>query len=236
MKKALALLVGSAVGAASFAQVALQNASATFSQAFSGNWNASEMIDGDFSGANGWAIFRNSGADRTLPEVAVLETVSDLTAPGISIKMTQFYGGNDGHLVGRYRWSYTTDDRADFADGLQNGGDVSANWTILTPSTVSATAGVSHTVLGDGSILMAFTSGTVGTAVYDLEFTTPVTGMTGLRIEVLDDPSLPTGGPGMFSNGNFVLTEVEVAAVPEPATLAALGAALAAVCRRRRNR
>lgn len=150
------------------------------------------------------------------------------------ISMAHNYATSPGHLVGRFRWSYTTDSRNDFADGLQTGGDVTANWTVLTPTSVQTSAGLTSTVLGDGSVLMAYTGGVLPTAAYDLTFNTAVSGVTGLRLEVLADPSLPTGGPGMqASNGNFVLTEVSVQAVPEPTSLVALAAGAAAFIRRR---
>lgn len=229
----LALLA--VLAASANAQIALQNASATFSQSFDGGWNASEMIDGDTSVRNGWAVFRNISGDDTLPETAVFETVSDFTGGGLEIEMIQNYSNSPGHLVGRFRWSYTTDDRADFADGLQTGGDVTANWTVLTPTSASVPVGMGYTILGDGSILTSKT-GTPSTATYTVGFIGGLTGVTGLRLEVLDDPSLPTGGPGHFSNGNFVLTEVNVnGVVPEPATFMALGAGALALLRRRRK-
>jgi hypothetical protein len=40
---------------------------------------------------------------------------------------------------------------------------------------------------------------------------TSLTGITGVRLEALEDASLPMGGPGMQTiNGNFVLSELEV--------------------------
>lgn len=217
------------------AQINLQNASATFSQLFTGSWNASEMIDGNFDGTNGWAIFRNSGSDRTNPETAVFETVSDFTGDGIEIEMHQNYSSFVGHFVGRFRWSYTTDNRDDFADGLQNNGDVTANWTVLTPAYVTVPAGMSYSILGDGSVLAGIT-GILSTATYNVGFGGGLTGVTGLRLEVLNDSSLPTGGPGLYpTNGNFVISEVKVQAVPEPATFAALGAGALALLKRRRR-
>lgn len=224
------------LASAAQAQINLQNATSTFSQTFDRPWMASEMIDGDESVRNGWAIFRNISGDDTLPETAVFETVSDFTGGGLEIDMVQNYSNSPGHLVGRFRWSYTTDNRADFADGLQTGGDVSANWTVLTPTSVTVPTGMGYTILGDGSVLTSITN-TPSSATYKVGFLGGLTGVTGLRLEVLNDNSLPTGGPGHFStNGNFVLTEVKVAeVVPEPATFAALAAGALALLKRRRR-
>ena len=52
---------------------------------------------------------------------------------------------------------------------------------------------------------------------YVLTFWTDQVGLTGLRLEVLPDPDLPAGGPGRAENGNFVLAELRVSAVPTAA-------------------
>ncbi len=230
------LATGAALTASAHAQINLQNATATFSQSFDRPWSASEMIDGSTAVRNGWAIFRNTSGDDTLPETAVFETVSDFTGGGLEIDMIQNYSTSPGHLVGRFRWSYTTDNRANFADGLQSGGDVTANWTVLTPTSVSVPVGMGYTILGDGSVLTSIAN-TPTSASYKVGFLGGLTSVTGLRLEVLNDNSLPTGGPGHFStNGNFVLTEVNVnGVVPEPATFMALGAGALALLKRRRK-
>jgi hypothetical protein len=70
--------------------VSLANGTGTFSQYFTGIWNASELIDGDFSANNGWAIFRggpglfpsnynftvNEVVIRTVPEPASVVAVA----------------------------------------------------------------------------------------------------------------------------------------------------------------
>lgn len=209
------------LSAVSLAQaVGLQNATASFSQTFSGTWNVSEAIDG-VKGItdNGWAVSTGSA---TNAETAVFETINNVTANGLQVTFVHDYASLGGtHLLGRYRVSVTSDDRSEFADGLQSGGDITANWTVLTPTSVSAGA-MGSTILGDGSILM---SNVVALTDYVVTFDTPVTNITGIRIEAMEDASLPTGGPGMYSNGNFVLTELEVEAVPEPATMSVLALA-----------
>ena len=43
---------------------------------------------------------------------------------------------------------------------------------------------------------------------------TPVENLTGVRLEVIADKRLPSGGPGRAGNGNFVLSEIELTAAP----------------------
>lgn len=217
--------------------VGLQNATATFSQSIGANFPASTMIDGNFSGAlgQGWAIFDGAGA---LAQTAVFETTADTGFAGgtlLTFTLSQLYTAAPQHTLGRFRLSFTTDNRADFADGLQTGGDVTANWTVLTPTSASATNGATLAILGDGSVLASGTS--PSTSVYTITALTSLTGITGFRLEALEDPSLPGSGPGRQpANGNFVLTEFEVnadVAVPEPASLALLSAGFALFLARR---
>ena len=49
---------------------------------------------------------------------------------------------------------------------------------------------------------------------YTIVLSTDETALTGLRLEALSDPSLPAGGPGQAQNGDFVLSELRVVAVP----------------------
>ena len=216
-----------------FAQaVPLQNATATFSQTQSGNFFAARAIDGVTNDNLGWAIFDANAAQNTTAQTAVFETVSDAGIAGgtrLTFNLTQAYTINPGHTIGRFRLSATTDARSQFADGLQTGGDVTANWTILAPQTVASANGASLSVLGDNSVLSGGTN--PGTDTYTVTALTGLTGITGIRLEVLEDASLPTSGPGRFStNGNFVLSEFSVAqsaaVVPEasPLLLLSLGA------------
>ena len=67
--------------------------------------------------------------------------------------------------------------------------------------------------------------------MYTVTASTLLTGITGIRLDVLQNPSLPFDGPGRQpTNGNFVLSEFTVDAqgssIPEPGTLGTLAAAL----------
>ena len=220
------LILGLALSPAFAANVVLQNATATFSQTEFGNFFASTMIDGSLTtGVDGWAIFDANGV--TSAQTAVFETVTDQGSAGgttFTFRMHQLHQISLQHTVGRFRLSITTDNRSTFADGLQTGGDVTATWVILTPLTASGTNGPTLTVLGDQSILASGTS--PGTSVYTVTAFTPLTAITGIRLEVLEDASLPTNGPGRApSNGNFVVTEFQVDAqgqappvIPAPST------------------
>jgi len=216
-----------AAGPMAFAvPITLQNATADFSQS---GFLASETIDGNLSGASfqGWAIDPNEGESHTI----VWETDSDLTASGVSINLVQNFNlnGNGQHLIGRFRLSTTTDDRSLFADGLGTGGDIFANWSVLSNPVTSGPGGLTFATLGDESVLVGGTVPATGT--YTVSFDAQLTSVTGFRLEVLTDPSLPVNGPGLKYNGNFVLTEVQASAeiidTPEPTTLALLGLALA---------
>lgn len=78
-------------------------------------------------------------------------------------------------------------------------------WTVITPTTMAAQSGSPLTQLDDRSIRA---DGSIpATDIYTLQFRQLPAGITGIRLEVLPDDSLPQRGPGRASNGNFVLTE-----------------------------
>lgn len=222
--------------------VALQNATATFSQTLPYPFSVGLAIDGSFSGDFGWAVLRVPG-DTTTSETAVFETVADLGFAGgtnLTFTLSQLFSFPSQHNIGRFRLSATTDPRSAFADGLATGGDVTANWTVLHPLSATSTGGTILTILGDDSILASGPN--PATSVYTVTASTSLIGITGFRLEVLEDPSLPFGGPGRQpQNGNFVLTEFQIDAVPagvvipEPSTwtLLSLGAFLLFGYRRR---
>lgn len=213
--------------------VTLQNATASGSQAFGGGVAAT--IDGNLGPGNGWA----DDIGGTNPNTAVWETVTNLAPSTLTFTLSNFDSGDPLHTLGRFRISATTDNRSLFADGLASGGDVTANWTVLTPQSVSATNGTILSILGDGSILASGPN--PSTSAYTINLVSLMDGVTGFRLEALADASLPDNGPGRAGNGNYVLTEFQVSAtaLPEPTSVAlwsALGLVCAmAVCWRRRR-
>jgi hypothetical protein len=85
-------------------------------------------------------------------------------------------------------------------------------WVVLEPKSTSTT---NRSVLKkepDGSISV---SGRNKNGVVTIVVETELTGITGLRLEVLPDSRLPNKGPGRATDGNFVLNELEVIAAPK---------------------
>ena len=85
-------------------------------------------------------------------------------------------------------------------------------WQVLEPKAMSATNGSTFTKEPDGSIVV---SGPNKNGVVTISAETELTGITGLRLEVLTDSRLPNKGPGRASDGNFVLNELELTAAPK---------------------
>ena len=194
------------------APISLQQATATFSQT-NGDFAVRYAIDGDNADGRGWGIDPQIG-----PQTAVFESVSDFGFPGgtkLTFRLVFNHisvPGTVGGTLGRFRLSVTTDSREMFADGLSNGGDVSANWTPLPIKSAISEAGAVVTVLEDHSLLVSGTLSEVDT--YVIEAGTRLSGITGIRLEALQDPSLPMNGPGREENGNFVVSELIVTARP----------------------
>ena len=184
-----------------------------------------ETIDGNFgdgaSDLNGWA---SDGVEAAI----VWETLDDITSEFGTTKLTfaldQNYASGLPLKLGKFKLSATTDDRDTFADGLAVGGDVDANWVALHPTSVETLSGDTFNILPDGTILFSGGTPLANLDTYTVTALTQLQGITGFRLDVLSDGTLPGGGPGLHSDGNFVLSEFGVTAlpVPEPATLVLL--------------
>jgi hypothetical protein len=84
------------------------------------------------------------------------------------------------------------------------------SWTVVRPDSDDS-GGQKHYVLGDGSVLAAGYAPTKHTTefVIHVDASKPI---TAVRLEVLNDPSLPRGGPGRSIFGLFALSEFRVVA------------------------
>lgn len=90
--------------------------------------------------------------------------------------------------------------------------DEESSWAILHPTAVSSRGGAKLTAQVDQSVLASGKNPEADT--YTIEANTDRTGITGVRIEVLRDPSLPNGGPGRDPEGNFFLSNFDVDVAP----------------------
>ncbi len=84
-------------------------------------------------------------------------------------------------------------------------------WKIVRPD-VDDSGGQKHSVLPDGSLLAAGYAPTKHTTEFTAK--TDLTTITGVRLELLNDPDLPLNGPGRSTKGLFGLTEFKVVAAP----------------------
>lgn len=81
-------------------------------------------------------------------------------------------------------------------------------WQSLNNSTASSTDGSTLTVQPDGSFLASGTRPERDT--YTIAGFATESTISGIRVQVLADPSLPMSGPGRQDNGNLHLSEIEV--------------------------
>jgi WD40 repeat protein/mono/diheme cytochrome c family protein len=97
-------------------------------------------------------------------------------------------------------------------DAWEKAQSTAVRWLPLQPKELKAPAGTTLTASADGSILA---TGAIKNGVYEIIAETDLTDITGIRLEVLTDATLPNKGPGRAADGNFVLSELEVVASPK---------------------
>jgi hypothetical protein len=107
------------------------------------------------------------------------------------------------------------DAEAKWEESIRSG---DARWTPLASQSVSATNGVVLSALSDGSVLASGPNPKLTS--YSVTATTPLQGITALRLEALPDPSLPKGGPGRDAYGDFRVTglDLRIAAAADAAS------------------
>ena len=96
-------------------------------------------------------------------------------------------------------------------DVLSTAQEKAVEWHTLMPRSLSSTNQAILKPQADRSIIA---SGKKEKGIYTFSAITSLTNITGVRLEALSDPQLPSKGPGLAANGNFVVTEFEVFAAP----------------------
>jgi hypothetical protein len=84
-------------------------------------------------------------------------------------------------------------------------------WTVVRPQ-LDSSGDQKHYLQDDGSILAAGYAPTTTVTKFVVE--TKLPRVTAVRLELLNDPDLPHGGPGRAPNGLCALTEFDVEAAP----------------------
>jgi WD40 repeat protein/serine/threonine protein kinase len=97
---------------------------------------------------------------------------------------------------------------AEFSRFLLDRALAAVEWKAVAPTAMHSTGDVTLTARPDKSILAAGPH--VANIVYEISLPAPPEPVTGMRLEVLTDPSFPNNGPGRDVLGNFVLTHLSV--------------------------
>ncbi|MFM2177866.1 MAG: hypothetical protein RL015_1964, partial [Verrucomicrobiota bacterium] len=93
--------------------------------------------------------------------------------------------------------------------------DLTTEWMPLDVKVQRANGVEKLTVEADGSLFAtAMPEGRETAGTYILVAKTPLTNITAIKLEMLPDDRLPSNGPGLAPDGNFVLSEFNVRADP----------------------
>jgi hypothetical protein len=84
----------------------------------------------------------------------------------------------------------------------------SVKWTVIDPIRHDINKRASLEKLADGVLLHP--KAVNPTEAFIISAKMPAGSISGVRLEVMPDPSLPANGPGASQNGNFVLTQILV--------------------------
>ena len=101
------------------------------------------------------------------------------------------------------------DEGANFKD---DGNQPNKSWELVNPLSLSATSGSQFVVEDDLSVYVKGPNDQEDT--YTIITETGLNGITAIRLEVLADERLSANGPGLASNGNFVLSSLRVYVEP----------------------
>jgi hypothetical protein len=98
------------------------------------------------------------------------------------------------------------------ADWERKAGYDASQWTVLDDTTIFAAFGTKFDKLEDGSFLAKGDNSTSNN--YKITARTKLTNISGFRLELLTDQSLPRGGPGRATDGSLFVSEFSVEAAP----------------------
>jgi hypothetical protein len=180
------------------AEVALCRPRATFEQ---DGWWVAGAIDGDPD--TGWAVMGGDRRGRAAAAYFELQRPVGFARGALFTVTMQQYFDRFGHNLGRFRLSVTT---AKLPLSLNT-------FVPLEVTSAKSQGGAVLTPQEDGSVLASGENRCPET--YTVTARTKLRGVTAIRLEVLNDPSLPSQGPGRAINGNFVLNELRVAVQEE---------------------
>jgi len=175
--------------------IGLKNAKATFEQK---GFRVANVLADDSAG---WAIHPKTHRDQT----ATFETATPMSLKGRTrLTFTLKHAAIANFNLGRFRLSVTSDARVGPA----------GKWTQLAPVSATSAGGATLRVNADNSILAGGTNPDRDT--YTVVARTSLRRVTGFRLEVLTDATLPETGPGRDrlaapgTKGNFILTSFKV--------------------------
>src|SRR4030095_5831323 len=89
---------------------------------------------------------------------------------------------------------------------------LAGEWTVVEDARVTASFGVKFERLSDLSFVAGGDASTNN--VYVIKAKTPLPNITGVRLEVLSDVTLPRGGPGRRNDGVAAVNEFTIEAAP----------------------
>ena len=189
--------------------IVLQNATAFYSQGgIDSNYGVNRAIDGATQGVQAWGNHKPAVYPDYDDNIGAFETLCDQNFNEYTFRL--YFNTIAGDFNFRkIRFSYTTADRADFADGLVSGGDVDTDWTVLPVASAVGHGTSVATINPDWSIDWT-ASGTTGnyTVVTSRKYL-ELEDVSGFRLEIF---RVDTGGRWEvgYNDGSGLLTEITV--------------------------
>jgi hypothetical protein len=152
--------------------------------------------------------------NRKVVEDLFLSLLCRLPTAAETAAATKIFGAYDEDFA---KLSAVAGDYVKTLDGRQQDWEKQYQGTILwrevEPVQIAAASGVTLSKQPGG--IVAAGGKNPEKEKYTVTIDTELSGITGVRLEVFADPSLPAKGPGRAANGNFVLTGLRLSAAPK---------------------